>query len=59
MKLPLNSVALKISQKYLPVNKSYRSGEMDKPSLMVINLVSLKKIGIYHVRSLVEVIDSP
>ena len=59
MKLPLNSVALKLSQKYLPVYKSYRRGEMCQPSWMVIYLVALTKIGIYHVRLFVEVIDSP
>ena len=59
MKLQLNSVALTLSQKYLPIHKSYRCSETCQLSWMVINLVALTKIGIYHVRSLVEVIDRP
>ena len=58
MKLPLNSVALKLSQKYLLVHKSYMCGKTGQPSWMVSSFFSLTKIGIYHVRSLVEVIDS-
>ena len=58
MKLPLHLVSLKISQEYLPVHESYRRGETGQPSWMVSSFVSLTKIGIYHVRSLVEVIDS-
>ena len=59
MKLPLNSVTLKLSKKYLPVHKSYRCGETCQPSWMVIKIVVLTKIVIYHVRLFVEVIDSP